>query len=419
MITREQINRFVPGANPELVEAIINNWGAAIAAGIEREDHPNRLHHFMASIAVETGGLKRVSENLNYTSAERVYAIFKGPSKNRRFRSVAECEPYVRQPKKLAIKVYGGRLGNAPAPSEDGWIYRGAGMMQTTGRANFRALGFENNPEELRDPDTAFSTAVSEWMRRGCNAISDQGNLRAVRKAINGGTNGLTDFEVYVAKARVVWPTVDGVLSSIDQVADELDREYGREEPPVPLPREDRPARTYADYVTVANVQAKLWDLGYTEVGSRRPDGNFDGDLGSLTKAAILAFRNDNKLPLTDKIDDELLAALQTAPPRNLPRTDATPAEVRETVPEVKSNWFTKLWAWMLGGGAAAGAGVTGAGEADPDQNGIFRTLLAYVRDVPPWMWFVLIAIVAVAIWYYSNRTEKHAVAAFKAGARR
>jgi hypothetical protein len=38
---------------------------------------------------------------------------------------------------------------------------------------------------------------------------------------------------------------------------------------------------------------------------------------------------------------------------------------------------------------------------------------------VPPWMWFVLIAIVAVAIWYYSNRTEKHAVAAFKAGARR
>jgi len=107
-------------------------------------------------------------------------------------------------------------------------------------------------------------------------------------------------------------------------------------------------------------VQRLLHDLGYTEVGSRRADGSFDGVWGDFTKAAILAFRLDNGLPKTDAVDDALVLALAKARPRELPRNDAKPEEVRQKVPEVRSNWLAKVGAWFVGIPAAIGAAVDG-----------------------------------------------------------
>lgn len=78
----------------------------------------------------ETGGamVPRV-ENLNYTTASRIRAVW--PS---RFTNDAAAAPYVRNPQALANKVYGGRLGNT-LPN-DGWDFRGMGLVQATGREN-------------------------------------------------------------------------------------------------------------------------------------------------------------------------------------------------------------------------------------------------------------------------------------------
>jgi putative chitinase len=73
---------------------------------------PHRMAHYLANVALESIGFTRQTENLNYTNAQRIYDVFKGSRKSPRFKSVAECQPYVRNPEKLANKVYGNRMGN-------------------------------------------------------------------------------------------------------------------------------------------------------------------------------------------------------------------------------------------------------------------------------------------------------------------
>jgi len=153
------IKKFCPSAKPEIVAAIVSNWQVAVDAKIDANE--NRLCMFMASIAVESNGLRATVENMNYTTAAQIRKTW--PS---RFKSLAAAQPYVRQPEKLANLVYGKRLGNNQPG--DGWKYRGGSLMQTTGRANYKKMGFENNPEKLREPVTAFLVAVREWVNRKC-----------------------------------------------------------------------------------------------------------------------------------------------------------------------------------------------------------------------------------------------------------
>jgi len=108
----------------------------------------------LATARHETGGkMQPVRENLNYTTTAQIRKTWPN-----RFYTDADARPYVKQPKKLAIKVYGGRLGNDPAPSTDGWDYRGDGLPQLTGKANFEKFGVE--------PGMDLATSV-EVMYRG------------------------------------------------------------------------------------------------------------------------------------------------------------------------------------------------------------------------------------------------------------
>lgn len=190
MLNAALIKRFAPSARADIVDGLVTGWPAIYAAGITK---PNRLQHFMAEMAVESAGLTRLEENLSY-SAARAHQVFPN-----RFPTVASAQPYAHDPQAFANKVYGGRLGNTQP--NDGWFYRGGGLIQTTGRDNYKAAGFQTNPDDLRHMPGALTSALSYWTRRGINALVDKGNIVIVRQAVNGGTNGLDDLRLYLAHA--------------------------------------------------------------------------------------------------------------------------------------------------------------------------------------------------------------------------
>ncbi|MBP0943073.1 glycoside hydrolase family 19 protein [Pseudomonas alliivorans] len=103
------------------------------------------------------------------------------------------------------------RLGNTPEADGDGQRYRGRGLIQITGRANYaecgEALGLDliRHPELLERPEHAAMSAAWYWSRRGLNSLADQGDFLAITRRINGGTNGLADRqELYDRALRVL-----------------------------------------------------------------------------------------------------------------------------------------------------------------------------------------------------------------------
>ncbi|WP_246246056.1 chitinase [Mesorhizobium zhangyense] len=108
---------------------------AILAEASKRGTPDQHLAYMLATAFHETGGkMQPVRENLTYSSAAQIRKTW--PS---RFPTVASAQPYVRTPQKLANKVYGGRLGNVGP--DDGWIYRGDGLPQLTGKTNFDKFG--------------------------------------------------------------------------------------------------------------------------------------------------------------------------------------------------------------------------------------------------------------------------------------
>ena len=135
-----------------------------------------RIAHFFAQVLKETGGLKRLDENLNYTSAARIRQVW--PSK---FRTDASAARYVRKPVELANFVYAKRNGNGSVASGDGWRYRGSGLIQLTGKGNFRSVGqliglgdhLVDFPDQVREPKSAVKIAVGYWTVRNINSVAD------------------------------------------------------------------------------------------------------------------------------------------------------------------------------------------------------------------------------------------------------
>ncbi len=104
------------------------------------------------------------------------------------------------------------RLGNTPEDDGDGQLYRGRGLIQVTGRANYvdcgEALGLDliGKPELLEQPEHAAMSAGWFWHRARLNGLADQGDLLTITKRINGGTNGLADRQALYERALNVLP---------------------------------------------------------------------------------------------------------------------------------------------------------------------------------------------------------------------
>jgi putative chitinase len=182
------------------------NTARAIAKHYELS--PARGAHLLGQASHESGGFKLVRENLNY-SAETMVRVW--PS---RFRTLEEAQPFARNPKALADKVYSNRMGNGDG---EGHIYIGRGFLQLTGKDNYKAFASDMRvPEIMQDPslvetDYAFETALWFFEKNNLFAIADKGvnddTIKQITKRVNGGYIGL---DHRMKETQKIWSWLNG-----------------------------------------------------------------------------------------------------------------------------------------------------------------------------------------------------------------
>ena len=124
---------------------------------------PARQAAFLAQIGHESGGLHWLVEIWGPTEAQRRYE---------------------------------GRRDLGNTQPGDGYRFRGRGLLQTTGRDNYKrtgqALGVDliTAPELLATPPHAARSAGWYWQSNRLNELADAGGFRLITRRINGGYNG-------------------------------------------------------------------------------------------------------------------------------------------------------------------------------------------------------------------------------------
>ena len=170
-ITAKQLTDIMPLAHKKAATyvPIINKWSPTFDITT-----PQRMAHFLAQIAHESGELR-------YT-------------------------------KELASgRAYEGRKDLGNTKKGDGVRYKGRGLIQITGRANYKKYadfcGFDvvANPELLELPLGATKSAMWYWQTHGLNQQADKDDVLTITKRINGGTNGLASRKAYLARAKQVF----------------------------------------------------------------------------------------------------------------------------------------------------------------------------------------------------------------------
>lgn len=163
------------------------------------------LAMFIAQVGHESGGFSRIIENLNY-SADGLLATFGKYFTPQTAQQYGRTAAHPADQKGIANTVYANRMGNIE--QNDGWNYRGRGLIQITGHDNYRDCGAGLNtdlllvPQLLEQDEYAARSAAWFFSSKGC--LKHSGDIVAVTKVINGGTNGLDDRKARYEKAKSV-----------------------------------------------------------------------------------------------------------------------------------------------------------------------------------------------------------------------
>jgi putative chitinase len=163
-----------------------------------------RVAGFLAQCAHESCKFTITQENLNY-GPNRLFQVFP------KYFTAQTAAEYGGHPQKIANKIYGGRMGNGPEATGDGWRFHGRGFIQLTGKNNYVAFGqavgidFTANPDLVATPQYAALSAGWFWSTNGLNEIADAGDIVAMTKRINGGTIGLIERTALYYKALGVF----------------------------------------------------------------------------------------------------------------------------------------------------------------------------------------------------------------------
>lgn len=180
---------------PGLVEGIVA--AAPVVFAKYGLDSKLVIAHAMAQFSEESGQGLEMIENMNYT-AQRLRVVF--PTHF----TPAMAARDAHNPRLIADIAYGGRMGNAPPPSDDGYNYRGAGLSQVTGKEGYAKLqefltkngaNFDiiSNPELIVDPTHTLECGVADWIICGCLPFAKHDDIVGETKHLNGGTNGLAE----------------------------------------------------------------------------------------------------------------------------------------------------------------------------------------------------------------------------------
>lgn len=180
---------------PHMTQRDALMWSSALKAPMLRYNisSQHQVAAFVGEVVVETGGFVELLENMNY-SAQGL--MNEWPS---RFPTMAFAMTYARQPEKIGNFVYANRMGNGPPASGDGYLYRGRGLMQTTGKEEYiplaKAYGrtTADMAAWMETPNGAAEAACWDWVNMKCGAMADAWQITALSIRINGGTTALQD----------------------------------------------------------------------------------------------------------------------------------------------------------------------------------------------------------------------------------
>lgn len=159
MITLDQLKAIMPHAGTRAAVFLPAINDAMDEFGI---DTPTRQAAFLAQVCHESGSLRYVRE------------LASGAA-------------------------YEGRVDLGNTEPGDGIRFKGRGLIQVTGRANYRACGqmlglpLEEQPELLEQVGPACRSAGWFWRAKNLNALADAGDIKAVTRRINGGLNGFAE----------------------------------------------------------------------------------------------------------------------------------------------------------------------------------------------------------------------------------
>lgn len=174
----------------------------------------------MGNISHENGGGTIVRESGAY-SAGRIVEVFGAPHSSAAV-TPREAQALAHNGPALFDRVY--NLPDSPKLARmlgnhlpgDGYKYRGGGDLQLTGRASYEHIGsltghheIVENPDLLADPKISFTVACAEFKALGCLPFARKRNTEAVRRKVNGGTNGMSEVKVWVRRWETALPDIE------------------------------------------------------------------------------------------------------------------------------------------------------------------------------------------------------------------
>ena len=238
-VTAKLLRRLCPSAKQEIIEGVAEYFNKhAEKYSVTSED---RVCHFFAQSAHESAHFMTLTEYADGSA-------------------------------------YEGRSDLGNTQPGDGVRYKGRGIFQLTGRANYRAYGqklgldLENNPQLAQTPEVSVLTALEYWKDRKLSDYADQNNVEMITRRINGGLNGFEERKHYLEAMRKL------IHADLDAL------QKGDKSP------------------EVKKIQEALVARGY-KIGT-------DGDFGPGTENAVKQFQQSQGLGVTGVVDKETAAKL-------------------------------------------------------------------------------------------------------------
>lgn len=398
MLSIEVIKQIAPKARADYVSALVDGTDIMLGAKINT---PLRMAAFLATICHETGGLTIVRENMNY-SASRIRAVW--PSRT-------EAVTFAGKPTALANSVYGFRMGNEEngTNDDDGWRYRGGGLIQLTGRNSYRAAGLsigvnlESQPELIEDATISLRAACWEFSKFLVYCDKGEKGFRSVCNGINRG-QPLSVLDPIGWADRQIWYRRCCDALGVSSVADDDVLNIG-----------DQGA-------IVKAFQERLIALNYAV-------GRADGIFGSRTRSAVLAFQAENGLTTDGDIGPQTRAALNSetaiAMPVSVERATETTAGLRETgsvtIAATDKLKTAAVVASAVSGisGAAKESGALEQAQGFLQNATLFRTIATGLADVASWAfnhWYVVVLVGSFFVWRWARDIEVRKVLGHRLG---